>query len=145
MLTGKIPSRTAPSFTPSVTLQAFGVVSACFGPLDMGFFDRVRNVASKPWFHPWLSASEADGKTSMVPNAQFLVRFSTRSLGCFCISRFDGLNGLHHLYRYDQHNGFFIDVDSDGVFESLDAIIALNPVLRMPCTDSPVSWIYQQL
>lgn len=122
-----------------VSLESFAKMLHWFGPLaEPSVLDRIHDLLRERYFHGEISSQEAERRMGGEKKGTFLLRFSSRDLGCYALTVVDGKGALKH-YRITHSPGSPYAI---GKVEcpSLDALIKrynkeLN--LKRPCPGSP--------
>ena len=133
----------------TVSLDEFGKVLSWFGPLEVPYVDngilhRIEEILSYPWFHGNIS-SQLSEKLLGSKNRKmgdFLVRFSTRTPGSFCISRLSDKTIQHTVIGYKAGVGYSLKGKS---YPTLPALIQENKqvlTLKNFCPGSKFLWLF---
>jgi len=130
---------TDPANDNQVTLESFARMLHWFGPMnDIQLLNRIHDLLRKPYFHGDISSQEGERRMGGERKGTFLLRFSSRDLGCYALTVVDTKGALKH-YRINHSLGSSYAI---GKVEcpSLEVLIKrygkeLN--LKRPCPGSP--------
>jgi hypothetical protein len=88
-----------------VSLESFAKMLHWFGPLaEPSVLDRIHDLLRERYFHGEISSQEAERRMGGEKKGTFLLRFSSRDLGCYALTVVDGKGALKH-YRITHSPG----------------------------------------
>jgi len=130
-----------------ITIETFSKVCDFFGPLESGesFLNAIEQLLKQPWFHGYVSLSEAEKKLEGEKKKTFMVRFSAREPGCYAISAVTPDLTAKHIRIAHKPGGPYIigKTQVSSIYEIMDRY-SRELKLKYPLANSPYAYIFQK-
>mmetsp|Transcript_29371 Transcript_29371/g.45390 ORF Transcript_29371/g.45390 Transcript_29371/m.45390 type:complete len:600 (-) Transcript_29371:32-1831(-) len=133
---------TSDSFNPNtVSREAFGKVTECFGPVNIDMLYRIRNMLSYSCFHGFLPTDRANNILKVKKAGSYLVRFSNNRSFKLILTRISRENIVTHHVITKTSRGWLYE---DRTYDTIPNLINNKQqqlYLHFPCP-GPFSWIF---